>query len=180
MNWFEVIKDAIEPFLDGEKQPLHVGEVMNLWYYLAGTQHAMRGEQVALNTVKNEELKKHFQDLQKIHKSVRDDIIALFQKEGIPQPRVTPPKNQAVFANIPDDAKFSDEEAAQLVSENLVLAITFAARGITEAGRSDVAAMFAKFMSLKTAFAITFKDFLKRQGWLILPPAYHSELIGSK
>ncbi len=33
MNPFEVFKDAIKPFLDGKKPPLHVGEVMNLWFY---------------------------------------------------------------------------------------------------------------------------------------------------
>lgn len=35
MNILEILKDAFVPFMDGEKKPLHTGEVMNLWFFLA-------------------------------------------------------------------------------------------------------------------------------------------------
>ncbi|MFC0215383.1 hypothetical protein ACFFK0_23590 [Paenibacillus chartarius] len=49
MNITELFTDAIKPFLDGEKPPLNVGEVMNLWFYLTATEQTLRGEQVSYN-----------------------------------------------------------------------------------------------------------------------------------
>jgi hypothetical protein len=34
MNLLEIAIDAFGPFLDNEKKPLNVGEVMNLWVLL--------------------------------------------------------------------------------------------------------------------------------------------------
>ncbi|TLS51257.1 DUF3231 family protein [Paenibacillus antri] len=172
MNLLEVIKDVFKPFLDGEKPPLHVGEVMNLWFFLAVSEQTIRGEQVAINTVQDEDLKKHLQELMDIHSEIRKDIIGFLQKEGVPLPETTPPKKQGDFESIPADAKLSDQEAAQLVSENLVVAMTMAARGITEAVRTDVGAMFAKFFMSKVTFGITYKAFLQKKGWLLVPPPF--------
>lgn len=35
-NPFELMKDFFEPFIDGEKKPLNVGEVMNLCFFSRG------------------------------------------------------------------------------------------------------------------------------------------------
>lgn len=51
MNILEVLIDAIKPYADGEKPPLNVGEVMNLWFYLTATVQTLRGEQVSFNIV---------------------------------------------------------------------------------------------------------------------------------
>jgi len=175
VNLLEVMKNAVEPFLDQEKPPLHVGEVMNLWFYLAATEQTLRGEQVACNTVRNEELRKQIEDIRKIHLDIRSDLLDFLHKEGIPEPKSTPMKNRGAFPEIPDDARLSDEEAAVLVSENVVMGINSAAKGLTESVRADVGALFAKFLMQKTAFSVNYKAFLLKQGWLLIPPAYRSE-----
>lgn len=49
MNFFQMAKDAFMQFTDDEKKPLHVGDVMNLWFYLLGTQQTLRGDQISIN-----------------------------------------------------------------------------------------------------------------------------------
>ncbi|MFT9498138.1 hypothetical protein [Anaerosolibacter sp.] len=58
MNVFEVAYDSFKPFLTGEKKPLNVLEVSNLWFYLAIYNNTLRNEELAYNTAQNNDLKK--------------------------------------------------------------------------------------------------------------------------
>jgi hypothetical protein len=178
MNILELLNDAIKPFLDGEKPPLHVGEVMNLWFYLTATEQTMRGEQVSYNIVQDLELKEKLKDvINNVHGPIQKELTEFLKAEGIPLPNASPDKPIGDFRNIPEGSKLSDEEVASLISFNIVLGITYACRGMTEAVRPDVAAMFAKFQMKKLAYSITLKDVLMRKGWLKVPPYYKSEAI---
>ena len=173
MNLFEVFKDAIKPFLDGEKPPLHVGEVMNLWFYLTGTQQTLRADQVAYNIVTDSELKKRLEDvINNVHRPMIQELEEFFRKEGVPLPPATPEKSIGDYRNLPEDARNSDEEIANLLSYNLVVGIVAATRGLTEAVRPDVAMMFAKYQMMKVTFAVTLKELMQSRGWLKVPPYY--------
>ncbi|WP_019533115.1 DUF3231 family protein [Paenibacillus ginsengihumi] len=173
MNLMEIFTDAIKPLLDGKKPPLNVGEAMNLWFYLLATEQSMRGEQVSYNTVHDDELRAKLKDLiDNVHKPMYQELTDFMAAEGVPLPQGTPGKPVGDFRGIPEGGRLSDEEVANLTVFNLVLGINYACRGMTEAVRPDVAAMFARFMMKKAAFSITFKDLLTRRGWLRTPPPY--------
>ncbi|MDU0205138.1 MULTISPECIES: DUF3231 family protein [Paenibacillus] len=176
MNIMEVLGDAIKPFLDGEKPPLNVGEVMNLWFYFTATDQTMRGEQVSFNITEDPELKEKLQEvINDVHRPILDEITAFLKNEGIPMPEASPDKPVGDFRHIPVGSKLSDEEIASLLSFNLVLGINYGCRGLTEAVRPDVAALFAKFQMKKIIFSLTLKDLLMRKGWLKAPPYYRPE-----
>ncbi|MCR2805661.1 DUF3231 family protein [Paenibacillus soyae] len=174
MNLLEILKDAILPFSDGKKPPLHVGEVMNLWFYLTATEQTLRGEEISLNTAQDPELKEKIKDvIHNVHHPIRTELQEFLRDEGVPLPKTTPDKAVGDFRTLPDNAKLSDEEIANLLSFNIVLGITYACRGMTESVRPDVAAMFAKYQMKKAAFSITFRELMIKKGWLLVPPAYH-------
>lgn len=177
MNLLEVINDAMKPYMDGEKPPLNVGEVMNLWFYLTATQETLRGEQVSLNTVEDSELREKLMDvINTVHKPIYQELTEFLQKEGVPLPEIYPEKPVGDFRSIPAGSKLSDQEVASLLSFNIILGITYACRGLTEAVRPDVAAMFAKFQMKKLLFAIPLKDLLTRKGWMQVPPSFKPEV----
>ncbi|MCZ8522216.1 MULTISPECIES: DUF3231 family protein [Paenibacillus] len=174
MNIFEIFKDAVKPFLDGEKPPLNVGEVMNLWFYLTATEQTLRGEQVSYNIVEDQELKEKVKDvITDVHRPILAEIMEFLQAEGVPVPVIPPDKPVGDFRHIPEGSKMSDEEVANLLSFNVVLGINYACRGMTEAVRPDVAAMFVKFQMKKMTYAITLRELLLRKGWMKAPPYYH-------
>jgi hypothetical protein len=176
MNLLEILNDAIKPLIDGEKLPLNVGEVMNLWFYLTATEQTLRGEQVSYNIVQDPNLKQKLKDvIDTIHGPILKDLYEFLKKEGVPLPQSTPEKSIGDFRNIPEGAKLSDEEVANLLQFNLVLGINYACRGLTEAVRPDVAAMFAKFQMMKVAYSITLKDLVVKRGWLKQPPYFQPE-----
>ncbi|MFB9328034.1 DUF3231 family protein [Paenibacillus aurantiacus] len=175
MNLLEMLKDAIHPFGDGKKPPLHVGEVMNLWFYLTATEQTLRGEQVSYNTAQDQELRDKIEDvINNVHLPIREELKDFLRSEGVPLPNATPDKSIGDFRAMPENAKLSDEEIANLLSFNIVLGINYACRGLTEATRPDVASMFAKFQMKKAAFALTFRQLMTEKGWLLVPPAYHA------
>lgn len=178
MNIMEVLNDAIKPFLDGKKPPLNVGEVMNLWFYLTATDQTMRGEQVSYNIVEDQELREKLKEvINDVHGPIFAELIEFLKAEGVPLPETSSDKPIGDFRNIPVGSKLSDEEIASLLSFNIVLGINYACRGMTEAVRPDVAAMFAKFQMKKLTYSITLKDLLMRKGWLKAPPYFKSEVL---
>lgn len=176
MNLLEILKDAMKPYLDGEKPPLNAGEVMNLWMYLTASEQTMRGEQISFNIVQDPELKDNIKNIiNNVHGPIIKELTEFLRAEGIPLPETTPEKPIGDFRDIPDGAKLNDEEVTNLVQFNLVLGINYACRGLTEAVRPDVAAMFAKFQIMKVTASVPLKDLAMKRGWLKQPPYFQTE-----
>lgn len=174
MNLLEVAFDAFKPFLDGEKKPLNVLEVANLWFYLAICNNTLRNEEIAYNATQDTDLKKVLQDARDIHKAAAEDINELLKREGISLPHDTPEKPYLVVQNIPEGVKLTDEELANLMSFNLLLGIDYATRGVNESIRPDVGFAFFKVIIKKTALGLVLKDLMQKKNWLRTPPPYKS------
>ncbi|WP_163100312.1 DUF3231 family protein [Peribacillus alkalitolerans] len=178
MNPFEVLKDAFLPLLDGEKKPLHVGEVMNLWFYLTGTEQTLRGDQISYNLVQDEELKEKLKDvIENVHRPMIEELKEFLRKEGVPLPETTPEKTIGDYRSVPEGAKMTDEEIANFLAYNLVVGINAATRGITEAVRTDVGYMFMKYQMMKVTFALTLKELMIRKDWILIPPYYNQNQL---
>lgn len=176
MNFFQIAKDTFEQFTDDEKRPLHVGEVMNLWFYLIGTEQTLRGDQISYNICQDEDLKKKLDEvIHDVHFPMIQELKEFFNKEGIPLPSTTPQKTPGDYRNIPEGAKMNDEEIANFLAYNLVVGINAAVRGLTESVRADVGYMFVKFQMMKVAYSVTLKKLMDDKGWLNVPPFYNQE-----
>ncbi|WP_261176541.1 DUF3231 family protein [Anaerobacillus sp. CMMVII] len=69
-NPFEAVWNTLKTLVDKEpKSPLHVGEVMSIWTYLAMIDEAIRYEEVGLNTTTDNEVKELLIDAKKICES---------------------------------------------------------------------------------------------------------------
>ena len=173
MKFFEVIHDAFEPFIDGEKRPLNVMEVSNLWFFLLGTETTLRNEELGINLAQDPELKRILKETREtLHIPIRDELIEYLKKEGIPLPNSTPEKPLGEFQSIPDGAKLNDEELANLMSFNLAQGVTFAAKGLSESIRADVGLIFSKIIYRKTMAGLVVKQYLEQREWLRIPPYY--------
>ncbi|PYI51203.1 DUF3231 family protein [Paenibacillus flagellatus] len=173
MNVLELLTDSIKPFLDGEKPPLNVGEVMNVWFYLTATDQTMRGEQVSYNIVEDPDLKEKLRVvIDTVHAPIFEEVVKFLESEGVPLPDLSQPKPVGEFRHMPEGSRLSDEEIANLLSFNIVLGINYACRGMTEAVRPDVAAMFARFQMKKMAYAVSLREMLRKKGWLKAPPDF--------
>ena len=173
MNLMEIMRNTFKPFLDGEKKPVNVGEVGNLWLFLGGAEQFLREEQAALNVVQDEELKEKLVDvIENVQKPMIVELREFLADVGVASPVTLPEKPRVEFTEIPEAAKLSDNEIANLIANNLTLGITYAARGLSESVRADVSWMFAKFQMRKIMFALTFKPLMEEKGWLRVPPAF--------
>lgn len=173
MNLFEVIHDTFEPFLDGDKKPLNVMEVSNLWFFLLGTETTLRNQEIGYNLAQDEELKRIILDTKdNLHIPIRDELSNFLLREGVPLPPSTPEKPVGDFREIPEGAKLNDEELANLMSYNLASGVAYAARGLTESIRADVGLLFSKIIMKKTISGLQVKQYLEQKEWLRIPPYY--------
>ncbi|MFP7298784.1 DUF3231 family protein [Neobacillus niacini] len=175
MKVFEVIQDIFQPFMDGEKRPLNVMEVSNLWFFLLGTETTMRSEEIAINLAQDPELVQILKDVREdVHIPIRDELKEFLMKEGVPFPQSTPEKPFGDYKSIPEGAKLNDEEMANLMSYNLAMGVANAAKGLTESIRADVGLIFSKIILKKTTAGLTVKQYLDKHEWLRIPPYYKS------
>lgn len=173
MKLFDLIQGVFEPFMDGEKRPLNVMEVSNLWFFLLGTETTMRNEEIGYNLAQDPELKQILKDVREtVHIPIRDELKEFLMKEGVPFPQSTPEKPVGDFKSIPEGAKLNDEEMANLMSYNLAMGVNYAAKGLTESIRADVGLIFSKIILKKTSAGLTVKQYLDRHEWLRIPPYY--------
>ena len=87
VNILETVMDAMKSLtVQDEGQPLHVGEVMACWIYLAGLELAHASVQAGINTTTDVELKAILEEDMKLGASQRERLHNFMAKEGIPLP----------------------------------------------------------------------------------------------
>lgn len=174
MNFLEVAYDIFKPFVTGDKKALNILEVANLWLILSLSNNALRVEELAINTVQDDELKQKLKDAKKIHASILEEVGELLKNEGVTLPDNTPEKPEADLTNIPDGAKMNDEEIANMLSFNLITGVSYSSRGMNESNRADVGLIFFKIIVKKTALNLSLKQLMEKRSWIHTPPNYKS------
>jgi hypothetical protein len=172
MNPVELLADIFKSYSKVDNSPLHVGEVMNLWTMLAATENFVNSEQISLNYVQDNELAAKLKDLiENYHKPVIKEIKEILLREDAEVPR-EPVEKPKIKLDLPLGGRMTDEEVANFVVFNLVWAITFCARGLTESVRADIGTFFVKLIVQKSTFSVTLKQLMVDKGWLKKPPVY--------
>ncbi|PWA09747.1 hypothetical protein DCC39_12340 [Pueribacillus theae] len=169
----EAATKVIQSLTDNEKAPLHVGEVMACWTYLAFVGNIITIEEVAMNTVTDTELKQLFTDSLKVALSHKEEISEFMRKEGVVLPVAPERKPNSEPGAIPLGAKFTDDELVNTLNLNFVFASDLCAAAASQCLRTDLGLMFLKFQTEKLSLGFKAKDLMKKRGWLKMPPYYY-------
>ncbi|MFD2442866.1 DUF3231 family protein [Bacillus sp. CGMCC 1.16607] len=173
VNILETIMDALKSItVQDEDQPLHVGEVMSCWIYLAGLELAKVSVQAGINTTTDDELKTILEEDMKLGTSQRERLREFMIKEGItlpPSPEELPKSDPHT---VPLGVKVTDDVIANELSLKIISLIMRAAGAASESVRTDVGLLFVQFQAEKLAFATRLKHLMRKRGWIKVPPFY--------
>lgn len=171
-NMFKSAISGLEALTDNRKDPLHVGEVMACWTYLAFVEHIITYESVGLNTTTHKKLKSMFEEAIKTAQGHRKQLSQFMREQGVALPRAPELKPKSDQNAIPLGAKFTDSELVNTLNTNFVIAADMCAAAASQCLRTDVGLMFLKFQADKLALGFRTKELMQKEGWLNLPPYY--------
>jgi hypothetical protein len=164
---------TIKSLTDEEKpQPLHVGEVMACWVYLAGLEIAKVTVQAGINTTNDEELKTMLKEDMELNHGQRERLYDFMLKEGITLPPAHENMPHAEPNSIPLGVKLTDDLLANELSLKIVTLIIRAAGANAESIRTDFGLMFLHFQAEKVIFGAKLKQLMIKRGWIKVPPLF--------
>ncbi|WP_394140005.1 DUF3231 family protein [Cytobacillus oceanisediminis] len=173
VNILETFMDTMKSLtIQDEDQPLHVGEVMACWIYLAGLELAKVSVQSGINTTTDDELRALLQEDMKLGTSQRKRLHEFMIKEGITLPPAPEDMPISDPNSIPLGVKLTDDVIANELSLKIISLIMRAAGAASESVRTDVGLLFVQFQSEKLAFAARLKHLMRKRGWIKVPPFY--------
>lgn len=173
VNILETVMDALKSMVvQDEEQPLHVGEVMSCWIYLAGLELAKVSVQAGINTTTDNELKTILEEDMKLGNSQRERLYDFMIKEGITLPPAPEELPKSEPNGIPNGVKLTDDVIANELSLKIISLIMRAAGAASESIRTDVGVLFIQFQTEKLAFATRLKHLMRKRGWIKVPPFY--------
>ncbi|MCZ8521280.1 MULTISPECIES: DUF3231 family protein [Paenibacillus] len=173
-NLFEAAAELMKSFVhgSGDKQPMHVGEVMHCWAYLASVGDANNYVKMGLNTTKDEDLRSILADSLKTCESQRKRLTEVLLSEGVPLPPLSEMKPDCNPDDIPQGVKQTDNEIANGISIKVAISIVDCATGIAQSIRPDVGLLWASFQEEHMKLAAAIRPLLSKRGWLKQPPFY--------
>lgn len=172
-NMFQSATAIIESLTDNHKTPLHVGEVMACWTYIAFVSSIVTYEEVGLNTVTDPELKALIQSAMKIAEAHKKQLSEFMRKEGITLPPSPESKPKSDPSAIPLGAKLTEDEIVNTLVVNFVFAADMCAASASQSLRTDVGLMFLQFQMDKLSLGFKAKELMQKKGWLKIPPYFH-------
>ncbi|MBM7652771.1 DUF3231 family protein [Neobacillus cucumis] len=169
----EAIKNLMQSFIDDEpKSPLHVGEVMSCWLFLALIAETQVQTEAGINSTTDPELRKTLHEAVEMFKSQKEQLTAFLRLEGVPLPPTSESKPISDPNSVPLGVKLTDKELANSLKKKISMAITNCANSSAQTIRNDVGMIWAKFLQEHITFLTTFKSQMRKRGWLKVPPPY--------
>lgn len=170
---FESVSNIVKSLNDNSKDPLHVGEVMACWTYLAFTGNIKAHIEAGLNTTTDQGVQELLQETLKVVTSHKKELAAFMTEEGVTLPSSPEEKPTSDPNAIPLGAKFTDDEMVNTINYNFVIAADICAGAAGQCLRTDLAMMFIKYQAEKLSLGLKAKELMKKKGWLKIPPYYH-------
>ncbi|WP_010650521.1 DUF3231 family protein [Oceanobacillus massiliensis] len=152
-------------------EPLHSGEVYNLWSYLYSTKGTLVVMQVLINHTGDHDLKVLLEDvLENSFTQEEQQVEALLKDSGIRLPPAPPDRPNVEVQDIPAGARFNDSEIAVLVQKELMAGRMLCSYITGIAIKEDVRSMFSEFNTQKEEYELKLLKVTKEKGWLVSPP----------
>jgi len=154
-----------------EEEPLHSGEVFNIWSYLHSTKAYLVTMQILINHTGDNDLKAFLEDLLENSLTQEADQTETILKEaGIRLPPAPPDRPNVELQDIPAGARFNDAEIADLVKKELMIGKITCSYMMGIAIREDITDMFEDFHTQKAEYALKLLNITKEKGWIVPPP----------
>lgn len=153
-----------------KKEPLHYGEVFDIWGYSMGAGLALSCYQTYMNHIGDKDLKELVRDLMEQSKKEIAECNQLLKINEIAPPPALPDKPEAKLEDIPVGARFTDPEISSLVMAKLAAGVVLCSQVMAKCIREDVAALFEKYHTVKAALSLRSLQISKQKGWLVPPP----------
>ncbi|MBO0962656.1 DUF3231 family protein [Neobacillus sp. MM2021_6] len=171
----EALKSVVQSFIDHEpKSPLHIGEAMSCWTYLALAAETHVQTEAGMNSTTDPELRKALHEAITMFKSQKERLSEFMRKEGVPSPPLSESKPISDPNHVPLGVRLTDIELANSLKKKVGMAISNCATSSSQTLRSDVGLIWAEYLQELITFLTTFKSLLKKRGWLKVPPPYYS------
>jgi hypothetical protein len=156
-----------------QNEPLHYGEVFDIWSYLLAAQGAVAGHQVFMNHTGDEDLKKFLQNLiENDMTSEIEELKALLKVNGVALPPAPPERPVASIEDIPPGARINDAEIAAAVGVSLAAGLVTCSQVMGKCLREDVGMLFGQFHMKKAQAGVTLLRLSKKKGWIVPPPLH--------
>ncbi|TJY42290.1 DUF3231 family protein [Cohnella pontilimi] len=160
--------------LDGNSkhEPLHYGEVFQLWEYSMLSGLALSAFQKFKSHAGDKDLKELLEDCADHAKNSIEECDELLKNNGIAPPPSLPETPPAKLEDIPVGARFTDPEIAAAITSDIAIGLTASSKTMATSIREDVGALFAKYHAAKTVLGLRALRLNKDKGWLIPPPLH--------
>ncbi|MEZ2369320.1 DUF3231 family protein [Bacillus sp. RCC_6_1] len=156
-----------------QNEPLHYGEVFDIWSALLTAQGAIAGYQVYINHTGDEELKKFLDNLIENDMNLEvEELKTLLKVNGVALPPAPPERPNASIEDIPPGARINDAEIAAAVSASLAAGLVTCSQVMGKCLREDVGMLFGQFHMKKAQAGVALLRLSKKKGWVVLPPLH--------
>src|SRR5690625_965424 len=154
-----------------EEEPLHSGEVFNIWSYLHSTKAYLVTMQILINHTGDNDLKAFLEDLlENSFTQEADQTESLLKEAGIRLPPAPPDRPNVELQDIPAGARFNDAEIASQIKRELVMGRMLCSYIMGISMREDIAEMFGEFHTQKADYENKLLKITKEKGWIVSPP----------
>ncbi|WP_026567235.1 DUF3231 family protein [Bacillus sp. UNC41MFS5] len=155
-----------------KEEPLHYGEVFDIWSSQLVGNGMIAGYQTLLNHAGDDDLKKLLVEAIEIGQQEKKQVEELLKENGIGLPPAAPEPPEACLEEIPVGARIPDPAIAATLSADIAAGLVLCSQAIGKSIREDVALMYAQFHNQKVALGGKVLRLNKEKGWLIPPPLH--------
>jgi hypothetical protein len=155
-----------------KEEPLHYGEVFDIWSSLLVGNSMISGYQVLMNHAGDEDLKKLLHEALELCQHEKKQIEELLKENGIGLPPQAPDVPEVCIEDIPVGARIQDPAIAAGLSADIAAGLVAYSAIIGKCIREDVAMMYGQFHMQKAALGAKALRLSKEKGWLIPPPLH--------
>jgi hypothetical protein len=158
-----------------KEEPLHYGEVFDIWSSQLVGNSMIAGYQTVLNHAGDEDLRKLLLEAIETCQQEKKQVEVLLKENGIALPPAPPERPEACLEDIPVGARITDPEIAAGLAADIAAGLITCSQVIGKSIREDVAMMYAQFHAQKVALGGKVLRLNKEKGWLIPPPLHLSK-----
>ncbi|MDQ6597617.1 DUF3231 family protein [Bacillus salipaludis] len=155
-----------------KEEPLHYGEVFDLWASVLAGNGMIAGYQTMINHAGDEDLKKLLLEAVDTCQQEKKQVEELLKENGIGLPPASPEPPEVCLEDIPVGARIPDPAIAATLSADIAVGLVACSQIIGKSIREDVALMYGQIHIQKAALGAKVLRLNKEKGWLIPPPLH--------
>jgi hypothetical protein len=155
-----------------KEEPLHYGEVFDLWASALAGNAMIAGYQTMMNHAGDDDLKKLLVEAIELGQEQKKQIEEYLKENGLGLPPAAPEPPEACLEDIPVGARIPDPAIAATLAADIAAGLVACSAVIGKSIREDVAMMYGQFHLQKATLGGKVLRLNKEKGWLIPPPLH--------